>query len=453
MQGERLWKLVFIAAVLFVACAKTVAAADGVSLERVRSLLDAGEAETAYQQLSRSGAIFDADPSYRFLLGLAALGSGRTAAAVEALSVQLERYPDDTAARALYGRALYLDGQPDAAAAAFREALTDDALPPATRRTITRYLAILEGPGLSPGRTRWAASMSVGGGFDTNANRATSDGTVAVPVFSNLPFRLAAGARETSSALVDLQLDGGVGHWLTERWRVHARGALRRVDYLAGRARRFDQDTYTLGGGVSYAFGRHQVTAEIDARWFTVDNDLFRRSGGGSLGWRMAVDRRLQVNAFFSGSDVGYHPRARQSVRDVTRWLGGAGLTRVFGAKHNLLIELGAWGGLEDDHDPFGEHLGRTLYGGRIAPRWILSDRLTLSTDFLVESSDYSDTEPLFLRSRDDTFYRLAAAARWRIAGAWSLEPALEYQRNRSDIPTSDYDALVARMHVRYDFH
>lgn len=422
------------------------------SLTEIRALLNAGNAEAAWEALADAPRTGGDEAEFDFLRALAALNSARSAAALELIRASLERRPDDAAMQVLLGRALFAAGDYAAADAAFA-AVAADQLPAAARDTIAAYREQIRLRQRVAQVTQWQAVVGVTGGFDTNANNATNESTVAVPVFSNLPFTLLESAQETSSGLLALDAGGEVRHRLNAQWQLHLSGFTHHTEYVDNDARRFDQERYQVAGGISYAFGRQQIRLLLGSHWFTVDNDLFRRTANATIDWQMQLDGRTRLNAYAHTGDVQFHPRSAQSVRDVTRWLGGAGVTRIFGRTQKFMMSFSLHGGVEDEQASAAPHIGRTLYGARIAPRWVASPRLSFDLNFLVEASDYGGQEPLFLRRRDDTYYLLGAGMRFQGGKSWFVEPAIRYVRNDSDIPTSDYDSLVGQVRLSYQFN
>ena len=133
--------------------------------------------------------------------------------------------------------------------------------------------------------------------------------------------------------------------------------------------------------------------------------------------------------------------------------VGGAGLTQVFGRKQEFSVRLAFHGGIEDASSSRGQHLGRSLYGVSFFPQWKVAPRVRLFANFFIEASRYDAIEPLFLRRRDDTHVAVSGGASVRILDRWSLEPAIVYRNNRSNLPTTDYDSLAGTVVLRYQLN
>src|SRR5690606_37911348 len=159
-----------------------------------RELVGRGEAEAAYAALSAQPGLYAGDPEFDYLLGIAALDTGRYGEAILPFERVLLVQPDHLQARAELGRAYLAAGEYENARAAFRDVASRD-IPPEARRLVGRYLdelARLEA------RHRIAITGLVGleVGYDTNANVGSSsdewilgNGTPAVPLPVSLPER------------------------------------------------------------------------------------------------------------------------------------------------------------------------------------------------------------------------------------------------------------------------
>ena len=75
--------------------------------------------------------------------------------------------------------------------------------------------------------------------------------------------------------------------------------------------------------------------------------------------------------------------------------------------------------------------------------------RVQLFGSASLQLSDYSRTNALFLRERDDTG---SAARSMATAGELTITPQLSYRRNDSNIPLNEYDRLDAGVRAKWQF-
>ncbi|MCZ7561309.1 MAG: hypothetical protein M5U30_15685 [Burkholderiaceae bacterium] len=119
-------------------------------LATARSLIDGGRADVAFRTLEARVADYAGDPDFDYLLGLAALDSGRPGQAVIALERVLMVRPGFLQARAEIARAYFALRERENARREF-ETVAAQRIPEDARRIIGRY------------RTRSAASTRPGG--------------------------------------------------------------------------------------------------------------------------------------------------------------------------------------------------------------------------------------------------------------------------------------------------
>src|SRR5690606_21397555 len=159
-----------------------------------RELVGRGEAEAAYAALAAQLGLYAGDPEFDYLLGIAALDTGRAGEALLALERVLLVQPDHLQARAELGRAYLATGEYENARAAFRDVAARD-IPPEARRLVGRYLG--EIARLEP-RQRIAITGLIGleFGYDSDANVGSSsdewilgNGTPVIPLPVSLPKR------------------------------------------------------------------------------------------------------------------------------------------------------------------------------------------------------------------------------------------------------------------------
>ena len=170
-------------------------------LKQAESLLADRKAAEAYDVLAGHELDLAGTPLFDYLLGLAALDSGRASDATFALERAVASQPDFAGARLELARAQFEQGELALSQAQFRYLLTQSP-PPATRAVIEKYLNAI-GERSQLGGSRWSALAQFGAGYDSNANGSTSEQ-------SFLEFTLDPRNVATSSSFGELLL--GVGN-------------------------------------------------------------------------------------------------------------------------------------------------------------------------------------------------------------------------------------------------
>src|SRR5205814_9732750 len=152
--------------VLWAALASSAIAADDPVLENARRLLAAGNARQAYTELSAVQDKLTGTPEFDYLLGVAALESGRVEDAIIAFERVLALIPNHAGAQMDLARAYYAAGSFDLAEAAFLKLRAANP-PPAAQIAINRYLEAIN-TRKQQLRAGWTAFGELGVGYDSN---------------------------------------------------------------------------------------------------------------------------------------------------------------------------------------------------------------------------------------------------------------------------------------------
>ena len=190
-------------------------------LGQAESLLASGDAAGAYTLLAPREIELAGHAYFDYLLGVAALDSGRTAEAILSLQRSVASAAQFAGARMELARAYYDSGRPNLARPLF-EALLNERPPPGVRDVIDKYLAAIDaGPKVPPSQLQGYAELFAG--YDNNANGSTDNQQF-------LGFTLSPENLETDSSFFEI----GAGlDWLkptsaTFAWHVGARAGYRK---------------------------------------------------------------------------------------------------------------------------------------------------------------------------------------------------------------------------------
>src|SRR5690606_7059119 len=249
-------------------------------LRSARAWIEAGEADRAWRALEDRLDDYAGDPGFDYLLGLAALDSGRPGRAVLALERVLIVRPDFLQARAELARAYFRLREHENARREF-ETVAARPIPEERRRVIGRYrdaIRRLERAG-EPEFVAWA---ELDAGYDSNANFGSAsghwvlaDGTEVVPLGISRPRESAAfGAAIGADWTVPIG-----GHW---QWTVGGRAATRRYPS----AHTLDQDQFDLNTGFTHRSGCHRIDMLVQAQHLELGGAGFRDAVGALVQWQ-----------------------------------------------------------------------------------------------------------------------------------------------------------------------
>ena len=284
-----------------------VAQAAEVDLNQAESLMKAGRAKEAYALLAPAEFELSGNERYDYLLGTAALDSGRADRATLAFERVLAVNPAHAGARLDMARAYFALGDTTRARAEFETVLSQN--PPATARPSSRNISPLSQQ--QEKTTTFTAYAEGNAGFDDNISAATSDFTGSVLSAYNMANVTPTGnAIRRKDGFFGLSLGAEVTHKLSPVVTLYAGVDSKQREYdsenlydTSSLDERFGvlltdgADKYRLGAQFQQYYQEGAVAG-------TTNN---RESGGINLEWKRALNERNQVALF------GSYSRSRQS--------------------------------------------------------------------------------------------------------------------------------------------
>ena len=285
------------AAFLRVAQAESTPPNATATLQEAQDLLSSGRAQEAYELLAAHEADWAGAPLFDYLLGMAALDSGRPGEAIFSLQRVLAAEPGFAGARMELARAHYEAGELAAARTQFEYLLTQSP-PESTRVVIQRYLDSIQGRGRSAGGGV-TPFFEFGAGYDSNANGSTSDENF-------LGFTLDANNIETSSPFFELA--AGLGHiaplgessaWLNGMRLSHRFNP--DADFI-------DQSIGALNSTFSWARDRNRASAGVSGYYSLLDGEDHEWGASLDLGFGRRIGDDLKNPDFLKlGESFGAH--------------------------------------------------------------------------------------------------------------------------------------------------
>ena len=221
--------------------ASTQALADPQVLERARRLLVENNPKQAYTELMAVQNL-SGTPEYDYLLGVAALDSGRFDEAIIAFERVLALNPAHAGAQMDLGRAYFALGSYDLAEAAFRR--LKDANPPGPAlQAINQYLEAIQSRRreTTPG---WTGIAELQLGYDSNLTGVPGDFGAASQQSFNITVEPTGNSIKRKAAYAEAQAYLEYAHPLSRGWSLFGGGGAR------GRAYHEENDFNILAGDV-----------------------------------------------------------------------------------------------------------------------------------------------------------------------------------------------------------
>lgn len=444
-------------ATLILSCAAQAADRTLPDLAQAEALLRAGEGESAWQMLESREAEFAGHPNFDYLLGLAALESGRPGRASFILERVVGSQPEHAAAHLDLARALYAQGDFERAKLEF-EAAEKFNPPAAARETIRRHLDMIVRRDTS-GPASAGGYVEIGVGRDSNPNSGVTGGAYYLPI---LGANLGSAARHARYGVVAAGIDGTLAlddgrelfGGLDVRRRHHAREMVDTgvtTDYY---------DTRSVDGrvGVQQKLGTShalRLTA-AQARQTLNDDETYRRTQSLLAEWRVAIDSRTQGSLWLTDQRHRFGTVSDTDFRQYggNQLLAGVGLVHAFGSDNRVIAHVTAFAGKERLTDAdYGNLDGdKRLASLRVGGLLRLLPELDLTASAGGAFSHYAQTNPLFFGTRREQLWDASLGVQWRFAPAWSLRPQYAYIRNDANFGAYDFARHDYSLVLRRDF-
>lgn len=418
------------------------------------ALIKSGQPAPAYALLETYESEYAGLAGFDYLLGVAALDSGKPDKATLALERALIVNPDFSAARLDMARAYYQLGDLRRAKTEFTLILTQN--PDArAQNTIHRYLDKIAMQESGTG-TRVSGYIEGMLGRDNNVNNSTSQADVFVDVMG-ANRTLDPTNVKTSDHYFGIAAGGEVTQKLNAFWSAHVGADIRQRDNSSQN----DFDTRSLDArvGVSYASRAHRLSAGVLAGQNNLAGAHNRDVSGYNAEWRYMLNPRNQFKMFGQYAQYRFAEQLMQ-VNDFNQQaLGFAWLHVLSNGGANYYASV--YQGSEQDVSTIisfatpngGRADGEKKFKGlRIGGMAEVSDNTALLVNAGLQLGEYSNINPLFLRQRSDRLYDLSLGSISNLDRFWSLRPKLNYSNNNSNLSIYSYDRMNVSLTIRRDF-
>ena len=419
------------------------AQSDVPDLGRAEALLRAGKAEEAWQMLSPHEFQHAGRQEFDYLLGMAALESGRENLATFILERVIAVNPGHMAARLEMGRSHFALRDYEQAKREFNTVL-DSNPPNAVRIVVLDYLERLQ-------HARPASGVELMGyleltlGRDTNVNAATSQSSVFVPALGTEfvaaepqftrqadSFATVGGGLEVSKASTRHTVFGGANL----KQRSHS-------DFD-----RFDSRLAELHLGLQTQTGeRDSLRFVAIHNEYDLDHASYRRMQSGTLEWTRQLGSRSRLSLFGQGYRIRYLQQDVQSSSSDLLLAGISGAHTLDAATRALAF--GSFYVGKDNAVAGRDDGDRGLRGFSLTVQRRILIAVDAFASFSRLDSDYQQQNASFGITRRDRQFDIAVGLSWQMAPGWFLRPQVLRTRNQSNVPLSDYSRTETALTLR----
>lgn len=411
------------------------------------SLIAAGHPSQAYQQLRPKLLGSAGNPDFDTAFGLAALDTGATAEAVAALERVLAMEPTNLPVRTELARAYAQLGDTAAARREISSVRDHPTTPAPVRENLGNYTSVLD-ESLSGGPRTINAEVTVGTGFDSNINNATTSSYLIIPALASLgPARLSGGSQARSSAYTEVGGTLTVRQPLSLSKAVFASiGANQKTPEESG----YGQTTLQAEAGIQFITpdsGKFTVGASAQEFWFAGED--YTRTLGLSGNWQLPLTASSNLTTYASANHIEY---LENDAQTANRLIIGTTLDNRWNTPLTPYAFAGAYGGVEETEDNTADYFSHTLAGLQAGLEIFPLPNLSLFADARYEVRNYRADFPMFLKERLDRQLDLTTGATYSLTPQWALRPTVSYRDADSNIGFYNYSRWLANLTLRYRF-
>lgn len=417
------------------------------TLQQADQLLNQRQPESAWKLLSPLEDDRGGDPAFDYLLGRAALESGRATEAAFAFERCLAVNPKDGPCRVHMARAHLAMGELSSARSEL-ETIQASEPPAEVQGLVAQYLGALGSRERAEKRriSLWALA---GIGHDSNVASATDAGQVAFPVPigpipAGTPFALAGDEADQFGKLeAGLRAEFALGPTLS----LLADAGLQTRQYLDETA--FNNAAGDIGLGLGWRAGHQSLQLKAQAQKYLFDNEDYRDTVGGLAQYQYAPDDNSAYSVYLQHSRIDYRRSGPDAAPNADRNTVGLGYSRALGG--GAVIYAGLYAGQERNDDSTAPWLDQDFTGLRAGGSLGLAPRLRLTGALSVEQREFDGENPLFLETREDTQTDLSLGLQWALSPGLSLRPAYTFSQSDSNLVINDFDRHQISIDIRYE--
>ncbi len=402
-------------------------------LSEAESLMGRGQNDQAFALLAAHEFDLAGNPVFDYLLGVAALDSGRYGEAIFSLQRTLDTEPDFSGARMALARAYYKSGEKAQARPLFLQ-LLDEQPPPAVRQAVNQFLAAMDRRPKIKSRVSPFVESVVG--YDSNANASTDD-------VAFLGFMLTPNSIGTSSTYAAVA--AGVD-WVRQSSRQSAWFARLRAAHRENPDASF-VDATTASGRMGFAWrkGSFFGRAGLDAYWGARDGHYNEKYGGADVQLGQRIGDRWSISANIRYGAQRYVDNI--GILDVNRLLYSVGLSRHISENSRLRIELIGGG---DSERVAGSPYGNSKVGGRISLSAAVTEGVRLFGSYGSLETEYDDLFFGALREDEQKTAVLQLEFRDVMSSGFTIVPRILFVDNDTDIALYNYDRTEVGVMFRW---
>lgn len=442
-KEEKMIRAQTVAAMFF--CATGGLATAGEIEDRLKSLIEQGQYSNAYataqENQDRHG-----NPDFDYLLGLAAIESGRAGDGVLALERVRAARPGDDVAWFHLARGYFLLGEAERARSEFSAMLDEGVQEPLAGR-VKEWLDLASARETErTGATRFYVEGGVG--HDTNANAGIGTNSVDLSKFGFGAYVPTDRVREMSDTRYSVGAGGQYSRLIGAGMTAFSGADLSQLAHSSHD--NLDQTSLGAYAGLAMNRGGQQWRFTASANTLWLESDRYRTVGALSGEWTTAISNNQSLTAYAQYMRFDYIGTGN-TERDSNLWGIGVGYRHVMTGDWRPVLTASI--GYADERnarnrDDYSRNIWNLSAGISFSPL----SRLRVGVNYALQDSPYRAPDPILLATRKDLWQNLSLNATYALSDKLSVRGDLSWMTNGSNIDLYDYDRAQFNVKLRYDF-
>ncbi len=424
-----------------------------------KALIAASNPKQAYMLLVAEQDKLTGNLEFDYLLGVAALDSGKIDESIIAFERVLAVQPNNAGAQLDLARAYFSAGSLDLSEGTFRKLRAQNP-PPSAQAAIDKYLAAIAERRLAARRmvSAWG-EMALG--YDTNLTGVPNDFTTAIQQAFNL-----IGVQPTGNSIKRKApyLGAGVGadviFPISENWNGYVGGDIRGRGYK--REAEFNSGTAEVRASAIWEGGRHQVRLNTSYNAFEQRGDApgdpqptnDRRSALAGGEYRVSLNPTNQLGIGVSAAQTRF---PKNNIEDFNAVIGSLSLLTAFSGPSNPLMQWTAFGSRDKAVRKLADGVAdksKKVIGLRAYGQVSLNDKTSLFTSlgYSRRSDDSAFARATAVEFGRDKLADMTLGVNWRFQPSCNLRGQWFGSRNASNIAIYEYTRHEISSTIRCEF-
>lgn len=400
--------------------------------------------EEAYIFATQHMADYEGEPEFDFLLGLAAMESGRPTEAVFALERIAYIYPDQQRVKLELARAFYLTNNLLASRQLFTEVLETE--PTENVQTnIQAFLALIEErENMLTSTLTWYVASSIGN--DTNINSATELGVIPTPIGD---VELSANGQSIDDSYGDVGAGLVYAKPFSKTTALNA--SLNYTQHNNFSTQDFDLDVVAADLNYSRIIDDMRFSVGGRAQQVALNGEAFQDSASLMGTWQRSPGDGWNQTLIGAYTQIRFDDslNANASFRDMNQMLVSGVLGKTVGSFYH---SVSVYYGDESAVKSLGENNAQQFYGIAFSEQFQFRPTHIPYFRISLHSSSNQARDPIFNIEREDDTFSTSLGWVWRAGRKINVTTDVTYTQNDSNLDLYAYDRVKYQTGLRYQF-